>query len=445
MTRIRIARAACLWLLILLPLSSRLLAGAQIGPEASPQLVVSEINFHSDTLLNSDDWFELWNAGTSSLDLAGWTIDDGDPLKKWTFPAGTTLAAGARLVLFENATRFNSIHPGVSNKLGPLPFALSNNGDSLTIKNAQQSIQLIIKYKDGPKWPCTTDGFGRTLELTDPAADPNEPESWFAGCIGGSPGKVYSACPDFPTISEINYNSASNADAGDWFEILNTGTSVLNLVNWIVRDDDDQHAYKIPANTTVPAGGRLVIFADQAKFVQQHPAVTNRVGPLGFGLGNSGDVLRLYDATGLLRNSVCYLDTLPWPIEADGDGKTLEFKTGDSPNTPGSWFAGCDGGSPGTAYDPSCGTIGTDEAAASGLHLAIFPNPADEVVFVKIAAADFSERMSVRMYDALGRQVFAAENVENGGSFAVQHLPSGLYQVLCQTVSGLAVGQFLRQ
>ncbi len=414
------------------------------GASTAPELVISEINYHSDTLLNSGDWLEIFNPGTAPLDLSGWSIEDETPLNKYVFPTGTNLAAGARLVLFEDLDKFQAVHPNVSNKIGPISFGLSNSGEQILIRNFSKDTFLIVKYKDGSKWPCTPDGFGRTLELSNLTADPNEPESWFAGCIGGSPGKAFSACLDFPVISEINYHSDPANDAGDWFEIFNQSSSALNLGGWVFRDSDDKNFFTIPANTTVPVAGRIVFFNDLAKFSAEHPTVQNKVGAFNFGFANSSDVVRLYDSGGNLRHSVCYLDSLPWPVEADGLGKTLEFKIGESPNLPGSWFAGCPGGSPGAAFDPNC-SIATDEISDGNLSLEIFPNPAGEFVFVKILGEGFSQKFDVQISDAIGRTVFLGNNFENGGQLSVKNLSSGVYQVSCRAENGrLVLGRFFK-
>jgi hypothetical protein len=57
------------------------------------------------TLLDSDgspsDWIEIHNAGTEVADISGYYLtDDFGILKKWAFPAGTTIGAGGYLTVF---------------------------------------------------------------------------------------------------------------------------------------------------------------------------------------------------------------------------------------------------------------------------------------------------------------------------------------------------------
>lgn len=155
------------------------------------------------------------------------------------------------------------------------------------------------------------------------------------------------------TVSELNYNSDSAMDAGDWVELHNFGTQALNLSGWKISDAAENHMFQFPTGTVIPGGGYLVIMEDSAKFIAQFPSVSNRIGELGFNYSNAGEELRLFDHTGALYLSFTYSDLAPWPITADGGGYTCELlsQTGDL-NDGNNWFAGCIGGSPGRAYSP---------------------------------------------------------------------------------------------
>jgi hypothetical protein len=52
------------------------------------------------------DWIELYNAGPTSADLSGFVVKDNDDTHGYTLPAGTTLAAGAYLVVEEASLGF---------------------------------------------------------------------------------------------------------------------------------------------------------------------------------------------------------------------------------------------------------------------------------------------------------------------------------------------------
>ena len=153
-------------------------------------------------------------------------------------------------------------------------------------------------------------------------------------------------------VSEFNYNSNKDFDAGDWIELHNYGTTSLDISGWKIKDSQDNHTFVFPTGTKIPANGYLVIVEDSTKFKSVFPNVNNRIGLLGFNISNAGDQIRIYDYAGALYLSFYYQDLAPWPLEADGDGFTCEIISNTSnPNLGASWFAGCLGGSPGTGYN----------------------------------------------------------------------------------------------
>ncbi|TSA33636.1 MAG: hypothetical protein D4R64_13930, partial [Porphyromonadaceae bacterium] len=156
-------------------------------------------------------------------------------------------------------------------------------------------------------------------------------------------------------ISEINYNSETSIDAGDWIEIWNldiTWTASLN--GWYFTDEDSTHVYRFPENTVISPDERLVVVSDQDKFKVQHPGIPY-IGSFNFGLSGSGDAVKLFNYNKNLICAVAYDDATPWPLGADGQGRTLELRNELHPSgDPSNWFDGCIGGSPGRPYLP-CG------------------------------------------------------------------------------------------
>jgi hypothetical protein len=59
-------------------------------------------------------------------------------------------------------------------------------------------------------------------------------------------------------INEINYNSDSAFEAGDWIELYNNTNEVINLSNWVFKDSDDLHEYIIPNGTVMQPDSYLV-------------------------------------------------------------------------------------------------------------------------------------------------------------------------------------------
>ena len=119
--------AAARMLKTLISLSPFLLVGALptgCGTPAStdtstPSLYLNEIMAQNDTtIVDPDghggypDWFEVYNAGTSSVDMSNmYLTDDLSNPTKWQVPEGVTIPAGGYLIFWaDNDSRQGSTH-----------------------------------------------------------------------------------------------------------------------------------------------------------------------------------------------------------------------------------------------------------------------------------------------------------------------------------------------
>ncbi len=416
-------------------LSGNTVFNANFNGEAAPNtLMISEINYHSDPTTDAGDWIELHNDGGTPLDISDYRIGDEEWYHLFTLPTGTVLPPNGRLVLYESQGRFETQHPDVTQKAGPLGFSLDNKGDVVRVMDAFGTTVENAVFDNKKPWPCTPAGLGRSLERQEGAVDPNQPDSWFDGCMGGSPVVPYEPCDDDLVVSEINYNSPAGFDAGDWIEVYNRSMQNLDLSGWRIRDEENDHAFTIPAGTVLPPGGRYVFVQNEAIFQSVFPLVANAGGPLGFGLNGSGDHIRLYDTDGRLQFSLCYDDTAPWPVEADGQGYTLELADySANPNDADNWFAGCYGGSPGQAYDPDCAGVGVD-APLPGFSSRVFPNPAGSRLQVETVGADGTVTMT--FYNALGIAIAVHRATEQLVDIDTSNWQPGLYLLIIETSGG---------
>ncbi len=164
-----------------------------VGP-----IIISEIMYNP---VNEDfEYIELLNTSVDSVDLFsgtnGWRLTSA---VEFTFPAGTTLASGERvLVAGTNPPAFRTaygIAPTVT-VFGPWTGRLSNGGESIALRKPgatdTNGVPYIgveqVDYDDDSPWPVAADGKGASLERLDLSTYANDPFNWFAGGIGGSPG-----------------------------------------------------------------------------------------------------------------------------------------------------------------------------------------------------------------------------------------------------------------
>lgn len=149
-------------------------------------------------------------------------------------------------------------------------------------------------------------------------------------------------------INEINYNSHSSFNPDDWVELYNNDDEAVDISGWVFKDDDDGHAFTIPEGTILEKGGYIVLCMNTTDFHTLFPDVSNYIGDVGFGLGGSGDMTRLYDDQMNIIDALTYDDVAPWPTEPDGNGPTLALRNPNLDNSLGeNWAASQSHGTPG--------------------------------------------------------------------------------------------------
>jgi len=75
-----------------------LILTATIFAQSTPPVVINELQAaNSKTISDPDfgeqgDWIELYNTGSSTVDLSGWFLtDDPSEPQQWQIPAGTSI------------------------------------------------------------------------------------------------------------------------------------------------------------------------------------------------------------------------------------------------------------------------------------------------------------------------------------------------------------------
>ena len=145
---------------------------------APTDVVINEMMFHAVSDLDGDDFLELYNRGTTPVDLSGWTFS-GITL---TLPTGTTIAPGSYLVVAKDAVQFQ-------NSYGFAPAAvyggnLSNSGETVALRDATGATIDTVSFLDVDPWPVRADGTGPSLELIDATLDNDDYLNWAAATNG---------------------------------------------------------------------------------------------------------------------------------------------------------------------------------------------------------------------------------------------------------------------
>ncbi|HLO61279.1 MAG TPA: CotH kinase family protein [Bacteroidales bacterium] len=243
-------------------------------------------------------------------------------------------------------------------------------------------------------------------------------------------------------INEINYTSSPATDAKDWVEIYNNGASSVDLGEWILTDNEIDSGYVFTTGTILTPGSYLVICRNLEDFKTFYPNVSNATGNLSFKLSGEGEIVRLFDNEFNLVDKVNYGVTAPWPVDANGTGKTIELLNPSLDNElAGSWLSGLIGGTPGTENSVSIPT-GKGDIQELQVQMDCFPNPFRDYTTISFSvAAAGSYRLEVM--DMQGRIVkVLTEETLSPGSYWIDwtgdNVSEGVYTL---RLSGNGVAQ----
>lgn len=313
-------------------------------------VVINEVLAHSHG--GNPDWIELHNTTGQSINIGGWFLSDSnanDPnIMKYQIPVGTSIPADGYTVFYEDLHFGNPAAPGVNT-----PFALSEGGDTVYLRSGFGD--TIGGYEESESFGASATGvaFGRHIKST------------LDGGINfvAMSTNTLNARNAYPRvgpviITEIMYNPDPANTGGEYIELHNitaapvtlqdsVSTEILpgvfdtEVMPWQFSDGID---FLFPANTTIPAGGYLIIAADPAAFSSYYGAMPSGVDVIGpfqndTALNNGGEQVQIVrpgdkeygsDRYWIRTERVTYDDADPWPTSPDGGGDVLKQKTPDT-------------------------------------------------------------------------------------------------------------------
>ena len=158
---------------------------------------ISELHYHpadpssaeiTAGFSNADDFefVEITNFDlTTEIDLTNVNFTDG---VIFTFPDGTILAPGERVLVVSNQDAFEFRYgAGMGMIAGSYSGNLRNSGERVRLESADALSIADFTYGDKIPWPVNADGDGYSLVLA--GTDPGNPSEWRTSVgIGGNPG-----------------------------------------------------------------------------------------------------------------------------------------------------------------------------------------------------------------------------------------------------------------
>ncbi|MDP3784463.1 MAG: lamin tail domain-containing protein [bacterium] len=160
---------------------------AAVPAYAQAQAVLTEIMYDLEGSDAGREWVEIYNDGTTSVDLTDWKLFEANTNHGITAMDSQTyiLSAGAYAVAADNTEKFLLDWPDFSGALFDSSFSLSNVGEALTLRDAELADVDSVTYSSD----LGAQGDGNSLQKTNGswiAALPTPGSAALASSGGGS-------------------------------------------------------------------------------------------------------------------------------------------------------------------------------------------------------------------------------------------------------------------
>jgi hypothetical protein len=313
--------------------------------DSGTALIITEVLANA-TVESTGEFVELYNAGSSTVDLSELLITDGDDVDSITGygGGGTELAPGSYAVVLD--PDYDGSYTIDADALWVVV------GDS-TIGNGLTTADTVsVTEADGTTVVTTFSfpvdpGDGVSMELVDLETG-DVSGNWRASvCAGGmSPGTG----PCFPesgdpadlVITEVMANAVDER-TGEFVELYNPTSTDIDLGGLILDDGASTDVLEgYHGGSTLLGGGQHALILDP-DFAEDYPLpaglvlVTTPDATLGNGIANASDSVALYQPDGSTL-----IDRYTWTMDP-GDGvsvEKLDYAAGDRSTN---WVAGSDG------------------------------------------------------------------------------------------------------
>lgn len=289
-------------------------------------VVINEVLAHSHNA--APDWIELYNESNREIDLSGWYLSDKESIpKKYRIAAGTIIQPNGYLVFYQDL----HFGPATHNESALIPFALSENGESVTLFRPGDA--QLPDYMETEDFGASETGvsFGRYYKASTRTYN-------FVSMLAATPGLPNSMPLTGPiVISELMYHPP--VSEAEYIELSNISSNPVTLYNSVTAaawqiTDGIQHTFPSQPPLTMAPGEKILLVRNALVFAQSYNApIGTRIFQWDSGaLNNGGEMVELgkpgdLDSLGVRQyirvDRVNYSDDLPWPSAADGAGFAL--------------------------------------------------------------------------------------------------------------------------
>lgn len=269
---VRLLMILSLLMQMLLTLTSPAYASDDVSSAAytGDPVVINEIHYDPAPGDPSAEFIELHNPGDRAINLSGWALAGG---VAYDFPAGTLLPARGYLIVARDQAVVERVF-GVR-AIGQFSGRLSNDGDSIILRNESAQEVDSVEYGVGFPWPVVGYQAERSINLLHWSADNSLGGAWRAasptpgranaGAVDNLPPIVHSVShlPQAPTVRDSVSINARITDRDGvsrvtlWLQVVPPGayiriTDPAYASQWSAYEmqqvGDDRYTFTLPSS-----------------------------------------------------------------------------------------------------------------------------------------------------------------------------------------------------
>jgi hypothetical protein len=180
---------------------------AWTGANLSAAIVINEIHYDPPHRTLPEEFIELHNAGTETIDLGGWRLDDA---VRFQLPPDQRIPPGGFMVVAEEPAAFQRRFGFAAH--GPWFGSLRNEGERVRLIDNEGVAADEVSYATGFPWPTAARGAGSSLELIHPGLDNSNGGAWRSSMSNGASAEGMSPIgPPTPGATNSTYSARTPA------------------------------------------------------------------------------------------------------------------------------------------------------------------------------------------------------------------------------------------
>lgn len=232
--------------------------------ESPGAVVINEVAWGGNADSSSDEWIELYNTTSQSIDLSGWYIED-DGTSVYTISSGQIAPHGYFLIEDNEDAVANLTADSV------IPISLANAGDSLVLKDASD-VAIDTVNGSGLAWYAGDSVDRASMERIDPGVTLDSADNWAsATSSNGATGRAGSEILGTPGGANSNYGGSGPSV---FLNPMETQASQDESVTISVEVDSVTDLYSYGVDVSYDPGVLTFVSASEGSFLNADSTAT---------------------------------------------------------------------------------------------------------------------------------------------------------------------------